>query len=579
MLAGNIDNSKLVNSSILIGTSSVSLGATASSLTGLDNLSANSVTVSGQPTTYGIVNPAYMVVGLVTGVTGFGTGSTFILDTILSNTGSQVSYNTSSGVFTLTAGVTYDMSFTPSFISFSNTSSGFLCYQWVDATTNTPLDSTGTSMGTSVPYTDTAAQNNNPTARIIYKPNTNQTVKLYATVGNGTATLRGAIGTQAIIRPLNLSIAVQATATGTLNTDYIQVGKSADQTFVAKNADINFQVVPATNGGITHSAGVFTLTAGKTYLLEANLNINSFTSTSAFIWYSWVDATTNAQLDASNGSSISTGGSGVAVPATWASNDTYSSPARLIYTPATNQTVKVRATDGSGTCSVLQIGTKATIIQIANTFSLNTLATMQLSGSLTATGSITSVGNVTGNTLISTNASGAEGGEIQLAKAPTSTLSGSNVTIDQYADRIRIFENSGSFKGAYIDLSQAAIGVGTMLNNRVSGLVNAGTYVTMDFIKATVTTSGNRGLSLAATTGSFSVQIGSNYSVAGGTGGATTSGTINTTPSTSQFNYMFSANDISTYIITDTTNSRAYRITLQIGASYNNNMICIERLL
>lgn len=200
-----------------------------------------------------------------------------------------------------------------------------------------------------------------------------------------------------------------------------------------------------------------------------------------------------------------------------------------------------------------------------------------ISSRLSGLESVTS--SVSGNTLISTNASGAEGGEIQLAKAPTSTLSGSNVTIDQYADRLRIFENSGSFRGAYIDLSQAAIGVGTMLNNRVSGLVNAGTYVTMDFIKATVTTSGNRGLSLAATTGSFSAQIGSNYSVAGGTGGATTSGTINTTPSTSQFNYMFYANDISTYIITDTTNSRAYRITLQIGASYNNNLISIERLV
>jgi hypothetical protein len=580
MLAGSIANSKLVNSSILIGTSSVSLGATASSLTGLDNLSANSVTVSGQPTTYGTVNPAYIMVGLITGVTGFGVGSTVIFDTVIGNVNSQVSYNSSSGVFTLGANVTYDMSFTPSFISFTNTTGGYACYEWVDATTNTTLDSTGTGIGTGVPNTETSAQQDNITARIIYKPSTNQTVKLRVTSGNGTVTLRGSIGTQAIIRPLNLSIAVQATATGTLNTDYIQVEKTTNQTLVGNSTDITFNATTATNGGITQSAGVFTLTAGKTYLLEASLGVSQFTSNSAYIWYSWVDATTNAQLDQSNGGGGAVGSSGVAIPVTWTGIDNYTSTAKIIYTPVTTQTVKLRITDATGTCSVLAIGTKATIMQIANTFSLNTIDTMTLTGALTATGSITSVGNVTGNILVSTNAVANEGGEVQLAKAATSTLSGSNVIIDQYVDRIRVFEGGGAARGAYIDLNQAAAGVGTLLNNRVSGLVNAGTYVTMDLLKATVTTSGNRGLSLAATTGSFGIFIGGNYALNGGSNGSSGSGTINTTASTSQFAWNFTgAGDISTYIITDTTNSRAYRITLQIGASYNNNLISIERLV
>jgi hypothetical protein len=177
--------------------------------------------------------------------------------------------------------------------------------------------------------------------------------------------------------------------------------------------------------------------------------------------------------------------------------------------------------------------------------------------------------------------SGNEGGEIDFTKAPNSTLSGNVVAVDQYADRIRFFEGGGTARGAYIDLSQAAAGVGTLLNNRVSGLVNAGTFVTMDLLKATVTTSGNRGLSLAATTGSFSIYIGGTYSTTGpSSSGAAGSGSINTTPSASQFNWNFTgAGDTSIYTITDTTNSRAYRITLQIGASYNNNMISIERLL
>jgi hypothetical protein len=173
-----------------------------------------------------------------------------------------------------------------------------------------------------------------------------------------------------------------------------------------------------------------------------------------------------------------------------------------------------------------------------------------------------------------------EGAEIDFTKAPNSSLSGNAVIVDQYIDRLRFFEGGGTSRGAYIDLSQAAAGVGTLLNNRVSGIVNAGTFVTMDNLKATVTTSGQRGLSLAAVSGSFNIMIGSSYSLTASTGGNSGTGTINTTPSSSQFNYNFtSQGDMSVYIITDTTNNRAYRITLQIGASYNNNLITIERLV
>jgi len=102
----------------------------------------------------------------------------------------------------------------------------------------------------------------------------------------------------------------------------------------------------------------------------------------------------------------------------------------------------------------------------------------------------------------------------------------------------------------------------------------------MDLLKATVTSGGNRGLSLAATTGSFNIMIGGSYSLTASSGGNSGTGTINTTPSGSQFNYNFtSQGDLSTYVLTDITNNRAYRITLQIGAAYNNNLITIERLV
>lgn len=174
---------------------------------------------------------------------------------------------------------------------------------------------------------------------------------------------------------------------------------------------------------------------------------------------------------------------------------------------------------------------------------------------------------------------GDEGGEINLGVPASNTTLLNSVKIDVYQDRFRIFD--GSTKGVYIDLSQAGAGVGTLLNNRVSGFVNAGTFLTMDNIKATVTTSAPRGLSLATVSGSFAYIIGGTFAGAGvGSGGSSASGTLTTTPTGSIFNWGFTVSgDIATYILTDTTNNRCYRITLQIGASFNNNSIIIERLI
>ena len=65
-----------------------------------------------------------------------------------------------------------------------------------------------------------------------------------------------------------------------------------------------------------------------------------------------------------------------------------------------------------------------------------------------------------------------------------------------------------------------------------------------------------------------------------GNGGAAGAVSLSTTASGSIFTWNFpSQGDTITYILNDNTNNRCYRITLQIGASYNNNMISIERLI
>jgi hypothetical protein len=79
--------------------------------------------------------------------------------------------------------------------------------------------------------------------------------------------------------------------------------------------------------------------------------------------------------------------------------------------------------------------------------------------SFATTGSNTFVGNqiVSGTLNIATN-SGDEGGEIQLGKAVTNTtIAGNSVIVDVFRDRVRIFEDGGSNRGAFLNVvSQSA---------------------------------------------------------------------------------------------------------------------------
>lgn len=115
-----------------------------------------------------------------------------------------------------------------------------------------------------------------------------------------------------------------------------------------------------------------------------------------------------------------------------------------------------------------------------------------------------------------------------------------------------------------------------------SGWVNAGTFITLDNLKCTVTTGGNRGLSVASVAGTWIASVSANYSLTGGSNGHSTAwpgAQVSTTPSGSWFGYSFpNAGDGSTYLINDYNNQRFYRVILIIGPGYSNNFISIERL-
>jgi len=242
----------------------------------------------------------------------------------------------------------------------------------------------------------------------------------------------------------------------------------------------------------------------------------------------------------------------------------------------------------------------------ANSYSISNVGNLTANGTVTAnnfSGNITIVGNVTGTspnvTLVAGSYSatfdnsgtftlpavgGNEGGEIAFTQAPNSTLGGNTVVIDNYVDRIRIFESGGNVRGAYIDLSIAADGVGTLLNNRASGFVNAGVDVTLGNLRARIPTSGNRSLQVSTVSGTYSVYGSSVYNAAGTIGGTNiTSGTpvsVTTTPAyLNAVNNFTVAGDSGSWTINDTGAGLAWRISFVIGPGYANNMICIERLV
>ena len=178
-------------------------------------------------------------------------------------------------------------------------------------------------------------------------------------------------------------------------------------------------------------------------------------------------------------------------------------------------------------------------------------------------------------------AGGDEGGELQLATAQTnSTLTAGVVSVDVYRDRLRIFEGGGNSRGVYIDLSKAPAGNAGELMWKASGMVAAGTFVTLDNLKCTVTTSSNRGLSIGAVSTTFEADLSGWYAASvGSAGGSTNNISYTTTASTSLFNWNFIAHgDTAHYHIRDKTNDRFYRVTMMIGASYISNFISIERL-
>ena len=144
------------------------------------------------------------------------------------------------------------------------------------------------------------------------------------------------------------------------------------------------------------------------------------------------------------------------------------------------------------------------------------------------------------------------------------------------------FGEAGGPQWGFIELAGAVGPAGVGIKGFAAGYVDAGQYVTLDNLKFSVTTSGQRGLCCATVTGTATLSISANYALYGGASGGATSwpgANYTVTPSGSWFGWSFgNAGDGSVYNVNDYTNKRFYRVTLMIGPSYLGNFISIERL-
>ncbi|WP_412464288.1 beta strand repeat-containing protein [Flavobacterium mekongense] len=305
------------------------------------------------------------------------------------NNSGNIPYNTSTGVFTLTAGKTYRLSFNGYVYAFDS-ANGDAYIEWVDSSNASLMSGTGASfLSNNLTGND---QDGKPTSDIIYTPGTNMSVKLRVTY-LGAATVGYLAGSNVIIQELGMVANGNTFAT----TDYIMAKNASNQTL--STGDIKLDVNAGGNIPYNTSTGVYTLTAGKTYHLLFEGRFTSISAgSSSTVDVNWVDAASNNSL---------VGISSHVYPTTSTNPNTSVSSVEYTYTPATNQTIKLRLSLGG---TAILSSAVACIRQLGNNMTLGTVGynTSNTSGgiSIPTSGSIsvdlkmdtTINGNITHNT-------------------------------------------------------------------------------------------------------------------------------------------------------------------------------------
>lgn len=531
--------------------------------------------------------------------------------------GQEISLNTGTGQITLAAGRTYRLH-----AQVPNMSGGTRpAFAWYNETTSSWVGSQSSvySPGDAASYIAFGSVSD-----AIITANTTTVVSYRIYSGSSLGSLGGNadFGTVGSYPWFDIQvISGNAPVTGQ-SVDYAIASLSANQTISAVG-NVLFNTVQG--AGITLNNGGFNLIANKTYKLEGSVGGSS----TGYIYYAWVDASNTIISGGSVGSVIKAGG---------AFSDGPQDKAVAFYTPSTNTTVYLRVLTISGTsvaypasatptysstwATISQVGSSAFVSPwtLSGTNTFNTTGNVGI-GTNSPSVALDVNGSVNANTLSLSNTTTApsiniKNGDAAAAYSDNAQIkmgwAGSPAGTNQYAQYLHTRHNSGP-TGNAIDFYLSNGTANNTINNgstlamslespgnltvagkinltdpsgnvatKAAGFVNAGSFVTLDNIKATVAASGNRGLCIATTSGTIVTYMSGTYGATGGSGGGAynTTITFNTTLSSSVFGWSFgSVGDTPVYLMNDTTNNRFYRITVMIGYGYSNNFISIERLL
>lgn len=179
--------------------------------------------------------------------------------------------------------------------------------------------------------------------------------------------------------------------------------------------------------------------------------------------------------------------------------------------------------DSTGDITLTPAANNGSVIINSDTAStLHTDGALVVNGGIGVAGNVNASGSIKGSVLISSQSSGNEGGQIELALAASNTTLNNGVHIDVYQNRLRIFEAGGNNRGVYIDLTAATNGVGTNL------IAAAGAEIdTLESVTARGASS-TYAITLSNTTESSSITTGA-LIVSGGIGVAKRINTLNLT--------------------------------------------------
>jgi hypothetical protein len=217
----------------------------------------------------------------------------------------------------------------------------------------------------------------------------------------------------------------------------------------------------------------------------------------------------------------------------------------------------------------------------ANNSNIANTVTASSQPNITSVGTLTSL-TVAGGLTVNGQLSG--GGLTTTAgiNPPVSPIIG-DTWYDTTNDVTYRYIDDGVTNGIWVDYSGPSYSVIDGINC-VRQIINAGQGLSMDLLTVQMPTGGNRSLQLKVATGTIVANWSGSAVYYGGGATQASSDSSRAQTFTTSYTYIsslwnfLSPGDSADYMFNDTTNNKFYRITLQVGAGFNNNLSVIERL-